>query len=417
LVILVPALLWLAVVVVAPTGWARRHVVAVLEARTGRCVGLERLSVCPFGGIHLTNLEIGSPQGRSDPWLVAADVRLDLGLLQILRGTLRPSRVEVEGAKLRVLRRADGTAELADLLEPARDSATHAKVGARAPAASDPVVVRVTRGDVTIVDEPTETRLHVEDVEGEASCEGPRTVVEHLRGMLNGGPIRFVGQLDRADSAVSLEAQLRADDVALDGGMKIVRYVVPVLAGAPAAVRGRLHADLYVQGRASSWAGLGQALRGQGVIAASPIDLDGAPLFAELSRLAELSKQGRAASIHSDFALKDRRITTDHLTIKVARVPITLSGWTDFDGRIEYQMKIEGLGDRLPARAQRLLSELNLDVGALTSLSLSGNLNQIAVRVTGLPVDDSVNHAAGSERNDRERLRLLGRQLRDKILR
>src|SRR5205814_7064692 len=63
---LIPPLLWLVVVLVAPTGWAKRHVVAVLESRSGRSVGLERLSVCPFGGIHLTNLEIGSRHGGND---------------------------------------------------------------------------------------------------------------------------------------------------------------------------------------------------------------------------------------------------------------------------------------------------------------------------------------------------------------
>ena len=415
--ILIPVLLWLVVVVVAPTDWARRHVAAVLESRSGRRVGLERLSVCPFGGIHLINLEIGSPQSRSDPWLKAADLRLDLGLLQILRGRLRPTRLEADQVQLRLLRRGDGTVELADLIEPIREP-TRGSIPSRAsPLPADRVDIQVRRAHVTIVDEPTETRLQLEDVEGEGSWEGPRTIVDHLRGTLNGGPFRFAAQLDRTAAALSVEAQFRAEDVGVDPGMKVLRYVLPVLAGAPANLNGRLHADLYLQGRGASWNDLCQALVGQGVIALNSIDLAGAPLLAELSKVVDLANPRRLASIQSDFLIKDRRITTDHFTLNLVRLPITMSGWTDLDGRIDYEMKVEGLTDRLPDRTRRVLADLNLDVGSLTTLSLRGTLNQMAVQVNGVPINGSLLHESGPRRDDRERLRLLGRQLRDRLLR
>ena len=85
---------------------------------------------------------------------------------------------------------------------------------------------------VTVLDEPTQTQLHLQDVEGEGYSEGPRAVVNHLRGTLNGGAFRFAAQVDRTASALSLKTQFRADDVKLDEGMNILRYVVPVLAGA-----------------------------------------------------------------------------------------------------------------------------------------------------------------------------------------
>jgi AsmA protein len=414
---LIPLLLWLVVVVVAPTGWARRQVVAVLEARSGRAVGLERLSVCPFGGIHLVNLEIGSPQSRNDPWLKAEDLRLDLSLLQILRGRLQPSRVEAEGVQLRVLRRGDGTLELADLIRPVAPPTAGSGRAAAGPPEAGPVQVQVRHAHVTILDGPTATRLYLEDVEGEGSWQGPRIVADHLRGTLNGGPFRFAAHLDRTAAALSLEAQFRADDVTLDQGMMVLRYVVPVLAGAPTTLKGRLHADLYVQGRGSTWDSLCQSLVGQGVIAVNPVDLDGAPLIAELSKLAELSNPRRQSSIHTDFVVKDRRILTDHFTLNLARLPITMSGWTDFDGRVDYQMKVEGLADRLPDRARRVLGDLNLKIGSLTSLTVRGTLNQVAVQVNGVPLDGSLFHESALRRDDRERLRLLGRQLRDKILR
>jgi AsmA protein len=415
--ILIPVLLWLVVVVVAPTGWARRHVVAVLESRSGRCVGLDRLSVCPCGGIHLINLEIGSPQGRSDPWLKAADLRLDLSLLQILRGRLEPTRLEVDGVQLRILRRGDGALELADLIEPIREPARGTIPSRSSPLPADRVAIQVRHARVTVIDEPTETRLQLQDVEGEGSWEGPRTIVDHLRGTLNGGPFRFAAQVDRTAAALSVEAQFRAEDVAVDPGMKVLRYVLPVLAGAPSNLNGRLDADLYLQGRGASWNDLCRAFVGQGAIALNAIDLDGAPLVAELSKFVDLASPRRLASIQSDFLIKDRRITTDHFTLNLVRLPITMSGWTDLDGRIDYEMKVEGLTDRLPDRARRVLGELNLDLGSLTTLTLRGTLNQMAVQVNGVPINGSRLHESGLRRDDRERLRLLGRQLRDRILR
>ena len=98
---LLPPLLWLLVVLVAPTGWARRQIVARLESRSGRRVTLDGVSVGLMGGIRLTNLQIGSPQGTTDPWLKAADIRLDFGLLEMLGGHCRPARLEVDSVEVR----------------------------------------------------------------------------------------------------------------------------------------------------------------------------------------------------------------------------------------------------------------------------------------------------------------------------
>jgi uncharacterized protein involved in outer membrane biogenesis len=413
-VILVPPLLWVAVVVVAPTGWAKAKLVAILESRSGRRVGLEGLSVQLLGGIQLTNLEIGSPKDTGDPWLKAADLRMDIGPLQILQGRFQPSRVDVEGIELRVLRRADGSVELADLIRPVPAPALLIS-GRRKPV--DHITIQVRHANVTVLDEPTQTQLHLQDVEGEGYSEGPRAVVDHLRGTLNGGAFRFAAQLDRTAMAMNLKAQFRADDVKLDEGMKILRYFVPILAGAPSTLKGRLNTDFYAQGQGPSWRELCRSIAGHGVIALNPIELDGAPLVAELTKFVDLSGPRRVGSIRTDFLVKDRRITTDQFTWNIARLPITLSGWTDLDGRIDYHMKVEGLNDRLPDRVRHILGDLQVDVGSLTSLTLRGTVNKLVVQVNGVPIDGKLLRDTGLRRDDRERLRLLGRELRDKLLR
>ncbi|MGP0069304.1 MAG: AsmA-like C-terminal region-containing protein [Isosphaeraceae bacterium] len=416
--ILTPPLLWILVVLIAPTGWAKGKVVAILESRSGRRVSLEGLSVRFLGGIRLTNLEIGSPKDLGNPWLKASDVRLDIGPLQIVRGNLRPTRVDVDGVDLRVLRRADGSVELADLIQPISVPSNRLVSWRARPA--DHVDVQVRHTSMTVLDEPTRTHLHLRDVEGEGFSEGPRAVVKHLRGTLNGGTFQFAAQIDRTASALSLESQFLADDVNLDDEMNVLSYVVPVLAGAPAAVQGRLTTDFRIQGQGTTWASLCRFLSGRGAIALDPITLDGAPLVAELSKFADLPKSRRTGSIRTDFVYKDRRITTDHFTMTIARLPITMSGWTDLDGRLDYHMKIQGLNDRLPDQARRILGDLKVDVGSLTSLTLRGSLQQMVVQLNGVPIDRRVIRDIRDiklNREEKDQLKLLGRQLRDKYLR
>jgi uncharacterized protein involved in outer membrane biogenesis len=297
----IPPLLWLGVVLVAPTNWAKSRVVAALEAGTRRSVRLERLSARLLGGFQLTNLEIGSPQTTDSPWFRASAVRVEFRWRDLLRGDLQPRMVEIDGIDMRVLRRGDGSLELADLIIPEYQSNDHW----HAHPGSAPLPVRIHGGSVTVIDEPSQTRLHLEGVEGDGTREERRIVVNGLRGLLNGGPFQFTGELDRRHGVPTFEARFRADDVVLDDGMSVLRYVIPVLAGAPLNLKGHLDCDLKISGQGANWTAVSESLAGHGVIGINPVDLDGAPLIAELSKVAELSRQGRGASIRSDFAIKN----------------------------------------------------------------------------------------------------------------
>ena len=415
-VLLTPLLLWLCLIVILPTAWAKRSVVSALEARSGRPIRLEQLSLCPLGGIHLTNLEIGSPQSANDPWLKAADVRLDVNLFQILRGRLQPRRLEATKVDLRLFRRADGSFEIADLIEP-KHSPTDQASEPRQNAPPARVEVQLHQATITVIDEPTRTRIRVENVEGEGFREGRRSVIGQLRGTINGGPIWLAGRVDRTGPAREIEAQLRAEDVALDDGMNGLRYFVPVLAGAPAQVKGKLHADISIRATGDSADELKNSLDGHGDIAIKPIDLAGSQIVAELSKIADLTKRENTAAIQSDFVIKDRRISTDHFTLTIGKLPVLLAGWTDFDGQLDYRIKVEGLADQLPQRARRILGNVDIKLGSVATLALKGDVNRIAVQLNGVPLDGDLFKDIKIRKEDRDKLRNLGRQLRDEFFR
>jgi AsmA protein len=413
-VLCVPSLLWIGIVLIAPTGWAKRHVVAALEARSGRQVRLEGLAVRLLGGIRLTNLEIGSPHSFDDPWLKAADVLLDASWAQLLLGKLAPTSLEVSGAQLRILRRADGTVELADFLAPLDLHRTAANRIHRDPGL---VVIQLRDCTVSVIDESSGTRINMQNVEGEAARTRDRTVVQRMRGTVNGGPFHFAGELDRSGAAPRFEGRFRAEDVVLDDGMSALRYVVPVLAGAPVNLKGRLNSIVYLQGEGATWPELRRSLAGRGTIALNPIDLDGAPVLSDLAKVAELARRGHAASIHSDFVIQDQRITTDHFTLDIGRVPMKLTGWTDFDGRLDYRINLSGLNERIPDKARRILGDLNVNFQSLELLTLQGSVNKLAVRVNGVALDRSLLRESGIPREDREKLRAIGRRFLDELVR
>ena len=136
------------------------------------------------------------------------------------------------------------------------------------------------------------------------------------------------------------------------------------------------------------------------------------PIVTELSKIAELKQQGRVASIKSDFLISNRRVTTDHFVLDVGRVPMALSGWTDFDGRIDYRINLSGLNDQLPDKARRFLSDINVDLKRLKVLTLQGTVNKMVVQLNGVSLDRDLLREAGIKVNkqDREKLRVLGKK-------
>lgn len=408
--VVLPPLAWTLLIAALPTGWARDRIASRLEAATGRPVALGRLRVGVLGGLHLKDLTVAAPRSRTDPWLKAADARIDVSLVQLLCGQVEPTDLRVTGLTLRVLRRADGTFELADSA-PVRPAPTGP--GARA-AARQGVALQFHLSDarVLVVDEASGTRLEPIGVEGQGVWEGRKLTVRELRGALQGGTFELAAEVDGSGRVPVFEGQLRAERVALVPGMGLLGYLAPVLAGRPNGVEGRLDLNLYVRGHGTGRNDLRNHLVGRGSIALAPIRLDGSTLVADLADVLKLPPAERVGSCRSDFTISRGRVATENLTIELARVPLVLSGWTDFDGRLDYRFRPEQLAGRLPAPARGLLADLEADLREVNTVRVHGTLDRLAVTLGGRPLREAV-----ADPGERQRFKGLSRKLRDRILR
>jgi AsmA protein len=410
----VPVVAWSLIVMIAPTDWARVHLVSALEHASGRSVGLDSLSICLGGGVDLENLKIGAPGGLGDPWLEAAKVHLDLSLSRLLFGRVDATDLDVERARLRVLRREDGSLELADLVR-----APRAATQSAASESSGPSRLRVHLHDaqVEIVDEPTHSRVRLERVDGQGLWEEGRNVEAALNGFVNQGTFELTGSLDRAPGRPSFEGQVRASGVELDGGLAILRYLVPVLAGESPSVSGVMKMEMYLRGEGDTCERLRKTLVGHGRIAIDPIELEGTELLAEVERTIAVPQKSRVASLNSDFAVGDGRVSTNRLALHLAKAPVVITGWTDFDGRLDYRMGLDRLADRVPDRARRLLADLEIDLEGLSTLRLSGTVDDLTVTVSSQNPDAGAAVDELLDASDKQRLKQIGQSLRDRFLR
>jgi AsmA protein len=415
--LLTPLLVWVGIVLIAPTDWARTRIAAALARSSRRTVHIDRLDVCLLGGIRLKNLEIGSPATVEDPWFRSSDLALDISLLQLLRGRLEPTSLRCEGASLRILRRADGSLELEDLVQFDDEQAStepHDPDRCEGPAHLE---VRLRGSRITLVDERTRSQLVLENVAGVGIWEHSRAVVQRLVGELSDGTFEFSGELDGSDGTPRFEGRLEAKDVALTDGMLALRYVVPVLAGPPAELDGRLAAEARFSGHGLDAEGLRSSLKATGRIALDPIQLRGIPVVAELARLLDLPSQARAGSVRTEFVVSDGRVRTDHVALNLGRFPVELAGWTDFDGVMDYHLNVDGLADRIPSKVRTFLADLDLDPSRMSTVRLAGTVDDLKLDVDGTLLKPGALSDPVEGRVEREKLRVLGRRLRDKIFR
>ena len=417
-VLLMPPALWALILVIVPTDWARARLVDRLERSTHRRVSLGGVRLGVFGGVRMTDLEIGEPAQDRSPWLRVEALQADINLLRLLSGSCGLSYVQADGMALRVHRRKDGSFEFGDLLhaEPRpEDRRADADLDADG---EHTVQFRVAGLTLKILDEPSDTRVELDGVEAHGHWQRRRAVIQELKGQVNGGRFELAAQLDRvAHGGPAFEGQLRATGVGLGSGMKALSYVVPVLGGLPPEVDGKLDLDLDVHGHGDTGDEVEKNLVGQGSIQIGPLRMDGSKLVADLSTALKLPAAERSGALRSGFEIRDGRISSKDLTLTIGRFPVILSGWTDFRGQVDYRVDPESLANRLSGTARELLLDILPEASNLAALHVKGTIDDLTLTVDGVALTGPGSGDPAQRAEARARLREAGRKLGRRIFR
>jgi uncharacterized protein involved in outer membrane biogenesis len=410
---LVPFLAWGIVLAVVPTGWARDKLVARLAKATGRSVAIGALRLGVLGDLRILDLTIAEPTTPSNPWLRVGEAKIDLHLGQVLTGQCEPKEIEVEGVTARIWRRKDGSTEIGDLLTDR--SSGPSRGGARTVLVGSPgsITLRVSGANIQVIDDPSGTRLDVSEVKAKAIWGRRLVSIEELRGKLNGGTLAMAARLDRDPAVPRFEAEVRAVAVEIDGGLPLLGFFVPVVAGPGEGVGGKFDLLLALKGRGTTRAEVRRSLVGHGSLVLDPIDLEGSKFLAELNVLGDWPRESKIGSVTTDFQVARQRITTDELTIRASRFPFVLGGWTDFDGRFDYAAQVDKITAKLPKEAKGLISELKVNFDQLAGLRMRGSIDRVEVTVHGHPLTGDPDRPD----DERAKFRDTARRIRDRFFR
>ena len=372
--VLVPPLLWAAILAVLPTRFARDKIASTLSTSSGRVVKIGALHVGFLGGVHLEDLQIGAPTSGDNPWLTVRSALIDMHLSQLFLGPIEPTQIDVDGMELRILRRADGSIELADFLNPADPRKISSSLDE--PHGNHCVKLGLKNAKIVVVDDPTTTRLTFENVAGHVTCDGIVTTLTDLRGRLNSGNIELAGEFDRSGAVPKFDGQVRARDVAVDDKMGALGYFLPLLPGRnehhSGTFAGRLALDFYLEGEGNSREALRKSLKGQGRIDVDPIALEGSATLNDLAKLLQVPARERFGAARADLSLKQGRMTSENLTLHVGKLPLAFRGWTDIDGQVDYHLKTDAISERLPREAVQFLNEMEIKLGEVANVQVRG---------------------------------------------
>ena len=407
-----PLILWVVLLFIIPTDWARRRLVGRLEAATGQSVRIGKVSLGISGRLQVRDVALATRETPDDPWLQAGSASLDLHVFQVIFGCCRTAEIELSAMKARVLRRADGTFEFAEFLTPppsSRDTATSGGTSTISPI----VKLSIRDSSVIVIDQGAESEFDVTQVQGSATWSAETLSIEGLNGRLNGGTFEFAAKADRTMADPLFEMELRIRGVSITDGMQGLSYLAPVVAGAGTSLDGRINLLVALGGKGLTSARLRETLKGRGSILLDPINLDGSQLLREVEVFGRLPRSERIGTVQSTFEVGQGKVSTQDLTIKFAGLPLVLAGWTDFDGKLDYRAKTELLEKRLPKGAKSLLADLDLDIKDLGGLRITGSLDQVQVSMDRGPLANS----AGRGAIDKKRLEELKGRFLDKVIR
>ncbi len=408
-----PGLVWAMILVLTPTGWVKNRLVARLEAETGRSVQIGSVHLGIFGNLKIDDLSFAERRSPCDPWLRIAEARIDVHLGQMLVGRCDPGDVTVDGASLRVWRRDDGRFEFGDLAQPT-PAIGPGSVGVHSTPNLLPAInIHVNNAKVQFVDDPNHFRADLTDITARGSYKPSAVTVDDFRGLVNGGSLSMAAQLDRDPLTPRFSAEIQGRSIHLDHGLELVETFVPLVARSDDQIGGTLNVHLALKGQGVSCPEIRKTLTGHGSILLDPIDLDGSRILSELRTLGDWPKTDHVGAVSSNFRVERGRVSTEDLTIRASKIPLVVAGWTDFDGRFDYETRVDRMIAGLPREAKSFLGELKINLDELTGLRIEGAKDQFRISLNGRPLSTDPDQPTG----ERTRLRETARKLHDRFFR
>ena len=178
--------------------------------------------------------------------------------------------------------------------------------------------------------------------------------------VLNDGPCTVLASADLKEEKPPLVFDMKLSDANINQNMDILAYIVPLLAAPEGKLSGKLNMQLKASGNGLDWQDdLSKTLSGKGEIEIKDGYIKGGKVTSKILKAVGGRGEYEFEQITTRFIIEDSKIINDDISVNGKEFDIGLSGWTSFDGRIEYSADAEALGSQLGGDARKILGALS----------------------------------------------------------
>ena len=195
----------------------------------------------------------------------------------------------------------------------------------------------------------------------------------------------FVFKLNEGQGNISAKANLKEEKPSLDFNLNLsdvrinqkidtlahaLAYAMPVLPTSDGQISGMFNLMLNANGKGLSWQdGLSKSLNAVGEINIKDGYIKGDKIISNILK----KEKYRFDDIVTQFKINDEKIFVDNLRVNSKDFNIGLSGWTSFDGQIEYSADADVVGKYIGGDAEKILGMLGK--GSKLPIIITGTVN------------------------------------------
>jgi len=353
------------------TGFGRRLAEWALEGGLGRSVSIGRLEVGYFSGTRIERLEIGPRAGFGDEPLVKLErLECDSTLLEVIWAD-ELAEVSIEKLELSVVRLADGRMSIDDLTrgkdgltsaaevktassggtllsapsdEPAADAGDHDDKESP-PAITVPLAMSKMRFHFR--DEQFKTDVTLEELDVKVRYDKGLVEVTDCTGKLNEGELTMTASVDLRRRPEAFQVDLKITGCKTTSDLSGLGLQVPLLYNPLGKTSGILGLDISLSGRGFKKDNLKAHLKGHSVLEVRDLTLEGSKMLGSLLARFGWGNALTFGQLKADSRIADGRITSalPEGGIRASHsdeVTLVMTGYTTFDGEIDYLLKFGG---------------------------------------------------------------------------
>ncbi|MHC4321242.1 MAG: AsmA family protein [Planctomycetota bacterium] len=192
---------------------------------------------------------------------------------------------------------------------------------------------------------------------------------------LNDGPGTVSASANLKEEKPPLIFDMKLSDANINQNMDILAYIIPVLAAPEGKLSGKLNMQFKAKGNGLNWQDdLSKSLNGEGEIEIKDGYIKGGKVTSKILKAVGGRGEYEFDKLTTRFVIDDSKIINDDISVNGKEFDIGLSGWTSFDGRIEYSADAEALSQHVGRDARKIIGALS--EGSKLPIAVTGTIDR-----------------------------------------